>query len=138
MHLSTVFIFEILKHNCNYVWETIQKDNLSCTINCLHPVARMFVTFFKMVVCSHVAVLALVAVCSSYVLYQYFHSLQNSGANSVGNKMPRQFQNFSVCFSNTLAKKLPKTQHKSLYITSAMASAYLSILPCTMAWFFNS
>ena len=39
---------------------------------------------------------------------------------------------FSVCLGNTLAKKLPKTQHKPLHITSAMASAYLGILPMAM------
>ena len=31
-----------------------------------------------------------------------------------------------------------KTQKKSLYITSALASAYLVILPRAMIWFFNS
>ena len=35
-------------------------------------------------------------------------------------------------------KKLPKTQHKPLYITLEMASAYLGILPRAMIWSFNS
>ena len=57
------------------------------------------------------------------------YSLWNSGTKSVGNKMPRQFQNFLVCIVNASAKKLLKTQQKSLYIMSAMASP-------TMAWHF--
>ena len=31
--------------------------------------------------------------------------LWNSGAKYIGNKMPRQIQNFSVCLGNALAKK---------------------------------
>ena len=50
--------------------------------------------------------------------------------------MLRQFQKFSVCLGNTSAKKLPKTQQKPLYIMSAMASAYFSILPKSMIWIF--
>ena len=39
------------------------------------------------------------------------YSLQNSGAKYIGNKMPRQIQNFSVCLGSVSAKKqLPKTQ----------------------------
>ena len=53
-------------------------------------------------------VLVMVAICSSYVLYQYFHSLRNSDAKCVGNKMPRRFQNFSVCLGNTSEKKTAK------------------------------
>ena len=57
-------------------------------------------------------------------------SLQNSGAKHVGNKMPKQFKNFSICLGNMLAKrKLLKTQQKPLYISLAVASAYLSKLP---------
>ena len=33
------------------------------------------------------------------------NSLRNSGGKYVGNKMPKQFQNFSVCLGNTPAKK---------------------------------
>ena len=35
-------------------------------------------------------------------------SLQNSGAINVGNKIPRRFQNFSVCLGKTSAKKPAK------------------------------
>ena len=70
--------------------------------------------------------------------YLFTGSLQNSGAKYVGNKMPRQFQNFLVCLGNVPAKKLPKTQKKSMYITSALALAYVGILPRSMIWFFNS
>ena len=60
-------------------------------------------------------------------------SLQNSGAQYVGNKMPRRFQDFSVCLGNTSEKEnLPNT----FYVTSAMASAYISILPWAVIWFF--
>ena len=68
-------------------------------------------------------------------------SLRNSDAKYVGNNMPRRFQNFSVCLGNNSAKKkkkMPKTQPKPLYITLAMASAYLGILPRAMICFFNS
>ena len=60
---------------------------------------------------------------------------QNSGPRYVGNKMLRQIQNFSVFLGNKLAKKLPKTQQKQLYIMLAMASVYLSISPRTMIGF---
>ena len=43
------------------------------------------------------------------------HNLRNSDAKYVGNKMPRQFQNFSVFLGNTSAKKMPKTQQKPLW-----------------------
>ena len=33
------------------------------------------------------------------------NSLRNSGAKYVGNKMPKQFQNFLVCLGNTPTKK---------------------------------
>ena len=56
-------------------------------------------------------------------------SLRNWGARYVGNKMPRQFPNFSLCLGNTSAKKLPKTRQKPLYITSTRALVYLGILP---------
>ena len=36
-------------------------------------------------------------------------SLWNSGAKYVGNNVPRQFQDFSICLGSTLTKKLPKT-----------------------------
>ena len=66
-------------------------------------------------------------------------SLRNSGARYVGNKlMPGWFQNFWVCLGNTLAKKLLKTQQKPLCIMSAMALAYLNILPTALIWFFNN
>ena len=39
-----------------------------------------------------------------------------------------------ICQGN----KLPKTQQKPLYITSAIALACLGILPRAMIWFFNS
>ena len=61
-----------------------------------------------------------------------------AGAKYVGNKMPRRFQNFSVCLGNRSVKKLPNTQQKPLYILLVMASAYLGILPRAMTWFFNS
>ena len=61
-----------------------------------------------------------------------------SGVKYVDNKMPKRFQNFPVCLGNTSAKKLPKTQQKPMYTTSAMASSYLDILPRTMICFFNS
>ena len=54
-------------------------------------------------------------------------SLQNSGAKCISNYMPKCFHNFSVCFGNTSAKKLAKTQQKPLYITSAIAFTYLCI-----------
>ena len=38
----------------------------------------------------------------------YIHSLWNSGAKYVGNKMPMQIQNFSVCLSNVLVEKTAK------------------------------
>ena len=63
-------------------------------------------------------------------------SLQNSGGKYVGNKMLGWFQNCSVGHGNTLAKKLLKTQQKPLHIMSAMALAYLNILPRTLIWFF--
>ena len=47
----------------------------------------------------------------------------------MGNKMPRGFQNFSVCLGNMSAKKLSKTQQKLSYITLTMALAYPGILP---------
>ena len=54
-------------------------------------------------------------------------------------KMLRQFQSFSFCISNTLArKKLAEIQQKPLYIMSAMVLAYCGILPRAMIWFFNS
>ena len=65
-------------------------------------------------------------------------NLQNSGAKYISNKILRQFQNFSVCLSNMLAKKMPKTQLKRLYITSTMALAYLDILARALILFFNS
>ena len=66
-------------------------------------------------------------------------SLRNSGAKYVGNKlMPEWFQNFSVCFGNTLTKRLLKTQQKPLCIKSVMALAYLNILPRALIWFFNN
>ena len=52
--------------------------------------------------------------------------------------MPRLFKNFSVCHGNTSAKRLPKTQHRPLYITSAITSAYIGTLPRAMIWFLNS
>ena len=39
---------------------------------------------------------------------KYIYSLWNSGAMYVGNKTLRQFQNFSVCFSNTSTEKPAK------------------------------
>ena len=45
----------------------------------------------------------------------HHQTLQNSGAKYVDNKLPRQFQNFSVCLGNKSAKKLPKTQQKPIY-----------------------
>ena len=56
------------------------------------------------------------------------HSLQNSGAKYVSNKMPRQIQYFSVCLGNASAKKQPKTHQKPSYIMPAMALAYQLIL----------
>ena len=44
-------------------------------------------------------------------------SLRDSGAKYVLNKI----QNFSGCLSNASAKKLPKTQQKTLHIGSATA-----------------
>ena len=56
------------------------------------------------------------------------NNLRNSGAKYIGNKMLRQFQNFSVCLANILEKKLLKTQQKPLYITLVMALTYLCVL----------
>ena len=65
--------------------------------------------------------------------------LWNPGAKNVGNKlMPGWFQNFSVCLGNTLTKKLLKTQQKTLWIKSAMALAYLNILPRALILVFNN
>ena len=65
--------------------------------------------------------------------------LRNSGPMYVVNKlMPGWFESFSICLGNTLAKKLLKTQQKALCIMSAMALAYLSILPRALICFFNS
>ena len=43
-----------------------------------------------------------------YILYIniYINSLRNSGIKYIGKNMLRQFQNFSVCLNNTLAKNL--------------------------------
>ena len=41
-------------------------------------------------------------------------SLQNLGAKYVSNKMPRQFQNFSVWLGNTLAKITAKDSAETL------------------------
>ena len=66
-------------------------------------------------------------------------TLRYSGAKYVGYKLiPGWFQNFSVCLRNTLTKKLLKTQQKPLCIMSAMALAYLNILPRALIWFFNN
>ena len=66
-------------------------------------------------------------------------SFRNSGTEYVGNKTPRQIQNFSFCLGNILAKKKqPKNQQKPLYITPAMASACLGNLPRVTICFFNS
>ena len=59
------------------------------------------------------------------------NSLRNSGAEYVSNKMPI---NLAICWQ----KKLREAQQKPLYITLAMALAYLGILPRAMIWFFNS
>ena len=65
--------------------------------------------------------------------------LWNPGAKNAGNKlMPGWFQNFSVCLGNTLTKKLLKTQQKTLWIKSAMALAYLNILPRALILVFNN
>ena len=45
---------------------------------------------------------------------------------------------FQFASATRRQKVLPKTQQKPLYITSAMASACLGILPKAMIWFFNS
>ena len=42
-------------------------------------------------------------------------SLQNSGVKYVGYQMPRQFQNFSVCFGNTSAKKTAEDSETFVY-----------------------
>ena len=66
-------------------------------------------------------------------------SLWNSDPKYVGNKlMLGWFQNLSVCLGNTLAKKLLKTRQKPLCIVSAMALAYLNILPRALICFFNN
>ena len=44
------------------------------------------------------------------------YSLQNSGVKYFGHKMLRQFQNFSACLGNTLAKKNCRRLSKNLYI----------------------
>ena len=67
-------------------------------------------------------------------LYHTFLNLRNSGAKYVSNKMPRQYQNFSVCLGNISAKKLLKTRQKPSYITSTMASAYLGIIQHTKGY----
>ena len=72
------------------------------------------------------------------IFVQCNSSLWNSGAQYISNKMLRQFQNFSVCLSNTLEKKLLKTQQKHFHITLAMAVAYVGILPRAVICFFNS
>ena len=41
-------------------------------------------------------------------------SLQNSGGKYVSSKILRQFQNFSVCLSNTLAKKIAEDSEETL------------------------
>ena len=63
-------------------------------------------------------------------------NLRNPSAKYVDNKILRQFQSFPVCLGKTSAKKIPKTQRKPLYITSAMALAYLNILPRALIWLF--
>ena len=40
-------------------------------------------------------------------------SLQNSGGKYISNKILRQFQNFSVCLSNTLAKKIAEDSEET-------------------------
>ena len=42
------------------------------------------------------------------------NSLQNSGAKCVGNKMPRQIRNFSVCVGNTSAKEAAEDSAKTI------------------------
>ena len=64
-------------------------------------------------------------------------SLWNSGARYGSNKMTRCFQNFSICLGILSAKKLPKTQQKPLYITSAMAPAYLDFFTRAKLCCFN-
>ena len=57
----------------------------------------------------------------------------------MGNKMLRHFRFFQ--FASAIRwqkKKLPKSQQKPLYIMSAMALAYLDILPRALIWFFIS
>ena len=44
----------------------------------------------------------------SFESMTYHPSLRNWGAEYVGNKMPRQIQNFPVCVDNALAKKTAK------------------------------
>ena len=63
-----------------------------------------------MVECSFTnsVVLGLSPVVVTYVFYLQTHNLQNSGAKYVGNKMPRQIQNFSICLDNASAKKTAK------------------------------
>ena len=63
-------------------------------------------------------------------------NLRNPSAKYVDNKILRQFQSFPVCLGKTSAKKISKTQRKPLYITSAMALAYLNILPRALIWLF--
>ena len=46
-------------------------------------------------------------------------SLNYAGAKSISYKMPRQFQNFSVCIRNTVAKNLPKIEQKPLYFCTS-------------------
>ena len=65
--------------------------------------------------------------------FNIMHSLGNSGAKYVGNKMRWRFQNFSGCLGNT-----SKPRQKSVYITLAITSVYLGILPEAMFCVFNS
>ena len=61
------------------------------------------------------------------------HSLQNPCDKCTSNKMPRQFQNFSVCLGHMSAKKPAKVSAETFML--AIASTYLSILPRAMIWF---
>ena len=71
-------------------------------------------------------------------LFIYCAAFPNSAAKYVDDKITRRFQNFSVCIGNASAIKLPKTQQKPLYITSAVTSVYLGILPKAVMCFFDS
>ena len=57
------------------------------------------------------------------LLQKLDYSLQNSGAKYVSNKMPKQFQNFSVCLYNISAKKPAEdsTENFAYYISNGFS-----------------